>query len=692
MKREGAPETSNTMAVDVREHLVAALKADLVGPFDASNPTEVLKMAPSRWYLTGFLAPQGDRDLDDPDDEETDGAGDDTQSDDANDQDPEAKRRRFAPASIGISVLLNPSCEDISATVTWADYQRVDALAVEAAKEGKQLTAAPARGTRWQRLPTRRETMQLPLDPEALSEGLEIPKSDGLVLRGTMKALEHKYAGVPSGTRALSVFVVNARAEADKAERDSAYAFQVGLTLEANCAFVARPNPRDEHTDEIDANIADLQFRHVKEYATGHGIAVETPDDHGRVVRTAWIPRAQVKLVRSPTDTFGVEIKMLRLAELESPNAIREALTPLVDAYRNWITTQKSTPLETEKQERTRDELMDRADIAAERILGGIKVLATDPVARRAFQLANLAMGAMSRQKHPERGEPQWRLFQLAFILLNIAGVVDDAHKDRDTVELIYFPTGGGKTEAYLGLIAFTLILRRLRGRDRPDAGLGVAVLLRYTLRLLTLDQLERAAALVCSLELLRRKDPAELGDVRFSVGLWVGSKATANTLKVMAAQIAEFKAARGSELPAPLAHCPWCKAEFKAQDFHVEGTQKNPTRVTLSCHDHQCDFSGARHADGLPVVFVDEQIYRELPGFVIGTVDKFALLPYRGRAGMLFGRATAREGGRFFGTSTEPVPDGATRLPAGLHPPELIVQRRTPPDLRSAGNDGRAL
>jgi hypothetical protein len=95
--------------------------------------------------------------------------------------------------------------------------------------------------------------------------------------------------------------------------------------------------------------------------------------------------------------------------------------------------------------------------------------------------------------------------------------------RDRKLADLIYFPTGGGKTEAYLGLIAFTLLLRRLRGKARPDEGRGVAVILRYTLRLLTLDQLGRAATLMCALEEMRSREPKKFGNARFTVGLWVG-------------------------------------------------------------------------------------------------------------------------------------------------------------------------
>ncbi len=159
--------------------------------------------------------------------------------------------------------------------------------------------------------------------------------------------------------------------------------------------------------------------------------------------------------------------------------------------------------------------------------------------------------------------DPEWRLFQLAFVLLCLPSVTDDHHAERDWVELIFFPTGGGKTEAYLGVIAYTLLLRRMRGRGQPDAGLGVAVILRYTLRLLTLDQYERATTLICALELLRRAQPARLGDERFAVGLWVGASATSNTMAQVKVDLGEYaraparrparsRAARGASATSP--------------------------------------------------------------------------------------------------------------------------------------------
>ncbi len=112
----------------------------------------------------------------------------------------------------------------------------------------------------------------------------------------------------------------------------------------------------------------------------------------------------------------------------------------------------------------------------------------------------------------------QWFPFQLAFILMNLPGIAHPEDADRDVVDLLFFPTGGGKTEAYLGLAAFTLVPRRLRYPGIGSAGLSV--LMRYTLRLLTLDQLGRAATLICALELERQKNVTKLGEWPFEIGL----------------------------------------------------------------------------------------------------------------------------------------------------------------------------
>ena len=473
----------------------------------------------------------------------------------------------------------------------------------------------------------------------------------------------------------------------EKGKGDMAFAFQVAMELRHPGGLVARPNRRDEASDDLDDRIADLQFRGHVEWAVGHGVATEALREGERVVgaRTVWIPLAEVRPVVS-CDLPTLATEMDTLAEVPDGAALRTALAPLCEAYGAWITAQRATPLDSARRDETRTLLLDDAALARDRIAEGLDLLATHPDLFTAFTLANRAMALQARKRDPSRyatTPPRWRLFQLAFLLLNIAGLHDPTHPDRARVELIFFPTGGGKTEAYLGVIAFALLLRRLRGRLRPDGGYGVAVMLRYTLRLLTLDQLQRAATLVCALETLRRNDIERLGEVRFSVGLWVGRTATANTLAEVGEKITTWRTQRDNkkaDSPLPLRHCPWCGFELDPDTATLQPAKSSPTHVRVLCKNFRgCDFGqgNKRHADeGIPLIFVDEQVYRELPSFLVATVDKFAMLPWRAEAGMLFGRVHSREGRQFYGTPDSTIPArSAEVIPGGLRPPELIVQ-----------------
>ena len=179
---------------------------------------------------------------------------------------------------------------------------------------------------------------------------------------------------------------------------------------------------------------------------------------------------------------------------------------------------------------------------------------------------------------------PAWRPFQLAYLLMNLRSIAEPTHPERDVVDLLFFPTGGGKTEAYLGLSAFTLVLRRLR---HPGPGSrGLSVLMRYTLRLLTLDQLGRAAALICALELERERAPERLGEAPFEIALWVGRAATPNYMGrrgeagVASARVKTLRHARDSsrDPPLPLEQCPWCGEPFGRQSFRLHPNPDEPT------------------------------------------------------------------------------------------------------------------
>lgn len=694
------PSPASRTEAQAREALVAALQASLTGPFDSSSGTETLPIPPSRFYLYGFLAPQEARTRDDdPTADDELGAGDDPDAAELPAPDGAPKPRgkgSFLPASLGLSVLLPPGDDGalsatVSATVTWADY-----TALEEEDEGDDSAddqEAPKKGRRksrrdrvaWVRVARPPVTLSVPLDAKTLTTGVNVPGSEGLVLVGKLAVGDAP--GLDKGTRALSLFLVNRREPTASPKQDLSFVFQVSLSLAFKDArgagFVARPNRQHEDATDTDDRVADLQYREHVEHVVGHGVGVQAiKDEDGEVrhVTTTWLPRAEVPRVESH-ESPNIETRMDALAQLGDAATVRAALAKLPHEYGAWIDQQAMVAVDSERRAQTRGDLVTDARRARKRIEEGIALLASDDAVRRAFCTMNAAMASQQKQRTQVQS-PRWRMFQLAFVLMNLPSIADPHHTDRDTAELIFFPTGGGKTEAYLGVIGFTLVLRRMRRRALPDEGLGTAVILRYTLRLLTLDQLQRAATLVCALEMLRRADPATLGSERFTVGLWVGRKATANTLHEVAKKILDYRNSQSAfaSSPFPLTECPWCQAPLEKASFDLRPSQQKPEDVIVSCVRPSCPFS-ARNSirqgspQGLPVLFVDEQIYRELPAFLVSTVDKFALLPWRGETGKLFGRVHARDGARAYGPTDGKPPSSAKHLPEGLLPPELIVQ-----------------
>ncbi|MCC7543046.1 MAG: DNA/RNA helicase [Deltaproteobacteria bacterium] len=679
--------------LEVRARLLAALEADLVGPFAAGDPsanpddvarsTETLTLPPSRWYLTGFLAPQGAR-APEADDLDSHGgelaAGSESSADDAGSEEPEPKRPvRFA-ASMGLSVYLPAGKGGADAIEVDVSYARYDKIEIALDRDDKKAHA-------WKRVPHGPVRVSVPLDAAALRKGIPVPLSAGLVIKGELRTTDMD--GLDPGTRVLSLFLVNDGLALEK-DRDLNYVFQVRLALHYAHGFCWRPNRKGEDAQaDDDPRVLALLFRDRKEWAVGHNTSVlepvRDPDGQVRSLRTTQIPRYEVPdVAHQPVPSLVLGMK--ELAKLDGIGLTR-ALSPLVEAYGVWLGKQRYAPLDRKALEETRDELVSKADRVKARIAEGIALLEKDAVVREAFTLANQAMYVAARQADQQREDkrysdtkqPEWRPFQLAFVLMNLPSIADPAHADRGLADLIYFPTGGGKTEAYLGLIAFTLLLRRLRGKTRKDEGRGVAVILRYTLRLLTLDQLARASTLVCALEEIRTRNPAKLGNTRFTIGLWVGRTATANRLKEVHAALNEFGVG-AKESPFPLTKCPWCGNDIRIENIKLvddDGviSKTKYTRAVVYCDGQQCFFTEAKRAgQGLPVLFVDEQLYQELPDFLVATVDKFAMMPWRGEAGMLFGRATHLTGIRAYGVMHAP-PKAALALPEGLLPPELIVQ-----------------
>lgn len=406
----------------VREDLLRALRLDLVGPVpsqhqaDAVYERERLPMAPTKWYLTGFLAPRGapdDQRSDDTNQEELDLAGD-ADSDGDDDQQPEQAtgRRQFFPSSIGLSVLVPAECASLDVEVCWGDYGR-EPVAEEA--EGGAAGKGAPKDEIWRREPRNAPVTIAVPDIGRASVSHAVANSGGLKVVITARRVGGDATGLAAGTRAVAVFLVNERAPAPDDAQDGAFAFQAALEVRCSQGFVARPDPRST-SEDWDDRVSELQFANVVEYATGHGVSADATLDTDGICRrawTTWTPSAQVRHVQA--DHLAVGMLGMEALAGATPDELKAGLTPLVSQYTNWIAEQRAkAPSDGARAETARD-LLRRAELARDRIAVGIAALDDDQV-RKAFQTANRAMAAAARRRDtrqrgmdPTRVDPDLR-------------------------------------------------------------------------------------------------------------------------------------------------------------------------------------------------------------------------------------------------------------------------------------------
>ena len=390
----------------------------------------------------------------------------------------------------------------------------------------------------------------------------------------------------------------------------------------------------DQEEQEIE-----LQYAHRHIYAIGHGCAANWEIKDGKVaeLRSETMPAVEVPQMTADTGSGGEPVLSLaRLADIDNTHAtLLSELDDFISGYASWVASQQGNIPDLPADDRAAaDRMVKRMNTVVSRMRLGLRLLVDNAQARLAFALANRAMLDQMRQHDHLQGKPRsddanrWRPFQLAFLLTTLESTADEDNQHRDTVDLIWFPTGGGKTEAYLGLIAFQIVLRRLR---HSDTGSGTAILMRYTLRLLTRDQFIRATRLICALELIRRERD-DLGAVPITIGMWVGEATSPNTFQ-KAAELVK-KAIAASEKPElALDHCPWCGQDFKA-DRNYDSTTKH---FHFLCRNPDCSF-GVSPDGVLPCNIVDEALYAEPPTMLVATVDKFARLAWEERANAFLG------------------------------------------------------
>jgi len=390
----------------------------------------------------------------------------------------------------------------------------------------------------------------------------------------------------------------------------------------------------DQEEQEIE-----LQYAHRHIYAIGHGCAANWKIKDGKVVelRSETMPAVEVPQMTADTGSGGeFVLSLARLTDIGNDHAILlPELADFISGYASWVASQQGNIPGLPADDHTAaSRMVERMNTAVSRMRVSLRLLGDNAQARLAFALANRAMLDQMRQHGRLQGKPlaedayRWRPFQLAFLLTTLESTANEDNEFRDTVDLIWFPTGGGKTEAYLGLIAFQIALRRLR---HSDTGGGTAVLMRYTLRLLTRDQFMRATRLICALELIRRERD-DLGSKPITIGMWVGEATSPNTFQ-KAAELVK-KAIAASEKPELVFHhCPWCGQDFEA-DRNYDSTTKH---FHFLCRNPGCGF-GVSPDGVLPCNVVDEALYAEPPTMLVATVDKFARLAWEDRANAFFG------------------------------------------------------
>ncbi len=743
--------TRRATPLEVRAEFERLVVDDLYGP--AGGESEALSDGtPSDRYLVGMLAPKGSPSAYDPQREEPDpvDSGDEAPADQT------APKHAVFPSSKGLSFAVPSDAGELLVEVSWGAYRREETAAPERTAPDQvelpvsppgpdipeldgsatttavspQIDAGPTRV--WQRYPVvAKVPLRIPAGGGELEPIAVHDEHPGVHLVGR--------ATQAGGAVLVSLFLVNGQLPQQRL-KDERWMFQAEFSVTAGdgaAVFIGRDrllrgtelNESDDERGEL-ARLAMLYRRHV-EFAVGHGTAVHTdvsPQDYTRATRvgTVSVPRYEVPRTDPPRPGEpgfpGLDravLDMKELAGLHGP-ALVEAVEPLVAGYRQWLADQRARLGAADLAEHAdvAEGSLGDADRIADRLEEAVQLLAADADAREAFRFVNHTMWqqrvrtsavAIHRAGGADSVEAalvvadvpsnrSWRPFQIAFLLLNLPSLTDPLNLERGQpglVDLLFFPTGGGKTEAYLGLTAYTFAIRRLQGdRFGRDGSAGVAVLMRYTLRLLTAQQFQRATTMVCAAELERRRDEKVWGATPFRIGLWVGGSVTPNRFEDAESFVEDAHgwgkaSGRSSISPVPFTECPWCGSTIQPKTDVV--ADKSTRRVRIYCGDTtgRCEFTMAKNRDGLPVLTVDEEIYRYPPSLLIATVDKFAQLPRNGASGHLFGHVTRECGRHGFKhadirqevcgadkhNAQNGLPATVTTIATRLRPVDLIIQ-----------------
>lgn len=565
----------------LRKDLIQELENYLVGPHSAY---EILgkELRPMQFYLTGKLVPLGSSS--DVINERDNAIETHVQVNEEELNEQLTLKKIFRPSTMGISFKLK-ELTTVEIEASWAIYE----------------------GEEHKRMP----------QSEKWSIDL-VAKSSGILENHN----ESKYGKVRymityrNNLYHVNVFLLNSLKRDDQYPQQNEVMFQCQLKVHIKSAYMAKfTSKADQYHLQNE-----LLYRDKEELAIGHGVSVDWEEvDKNIVIYSTWMPKYELPHI----EHSKIENQSFKMTDLSnsSPDELKKKLDTITVAYKNWLEHELQIINQLEpylKIEAEKNVL--RIQEIIKRLEEGIALVteSSNSLSYIAFQFANRAMVLQRAQStvaqtYRSTGERiksnldgEWRLFQLIFLLINIAGASDEQHDDRKIVDLIWFPTGGGKTEAYLGVAAYVMAYRRLLAPNRVEKYAGVTVFMRYTLRLLTTQQFQRAASLICAAELLRKNRSDLFGEEPFSIGLWIGKDSSPNTFEDAIDKLEQLR--EGKEVksgnPIQLMNCPWCGSELGPEQYEVTDKAQK-----ICCSNQACSF---KH--GIPVYTIDEAIYKKTP------------------------------------------------------------------------------
>ncbi len=629
----------------VRDELIRLVERELCGPHSFD---EVIAENPHTRYITGQLAPARAGDAEQDEDEILEGdllagatspdvaqetlppmEGSAGEADSAESEETTSitRARRDSLTSIGISFAVDAD-QELVYRASWGEYER---------------------------------------DAEGRYHRLSRSSTGSILIGGStpLKTVEHGRTAIKWVVRTLAnrsiatIFLVNATKATARDGTERLYQVELELSCSSTSQGFLPREGSEASTKRVDTN--DLLYRHRREYGIGLHTAVEPVIDETRrchTLITRSLPAVETRVTEARPVAAGSKcLDMVWLSDNDDVESTCKELSILVTQYGSWLDELREALVALPSEYLGHGEAQcERIADRIARLDAGLQILRDDPNAFKAFRFANESMSRAqfrsAKENRTEEDQPFdprgrsgiWRPFQIAFLLSSLNEIVRPSVPERRIVDVLFFPTGGGKTEAYLGLSAFTMAFRRFGGKA-PNGGAGTSTLMRYTLRLLTTQQFSRAATLICAAETIRREATYDLGDMPFSIGLWVGPM-TPNSFDVAVEAVKKARAehvtcVRRCELSSkplvfapkplrvretanvlPITDCPWC---FTAICIENVATDDEARRLAIVCPNSACSFSRTAtgpvlNVTGLPIFVVDEDVYRMAPTIVVAS------------------------------------------------------------------------